>query len=664
MPSLQAFGRHWNIASDDFVFPGLTDLFARGAWVLISVAIFIVHNPFECNSVSWLPLVVVMLALNIVSAGLSISLALLSAQGSVMNTERRRHVPMLLYARLPIFLTEIAWTAWTTLIAFNVLDNASHMCRISTGIRIAVVLELFLVFSTLFGVFLVFNPIDGRRMDRSMVDERLYWRKRFFLCKMGQDSLVREAIDDIATLVAFYFVDTDFVLSDIIAGLLLLVHSPNKRIPPSLDSLQSVVKSRPEWMQIPNCLEMANRYLGFSVAVYGWPFYVLTNCACYSWCLLCRQLCNTSKGVASDEFVVVADNCCSCHRSAFMLRLDADCRLYFLSLRNRLFEVPFAVLVDDKTRAVVIAIRGSASFMDLITDLSLSDELLGNSVDVDSDPILRNDKELDGRGEVRVHKGMLRGARYVYETLMSNHVLEDLELKYPDYCLVVCGHSLGGGIGSLLALLLKAKYPDVRCYAFAPPGPVISENGIPDTERNTLSIVLGDDVIPRMTTHSIHLLKQEIEREIVSTDRAKYEVLIKGFFKLFLAYPFELHSTSADTDTVSTRNLCRAESAIVPPSLLQPPSAEQWRDGAGIRHLRPPGHLLHLAYNDENNVELRWIPHTAFYEIQLNASMIRDHWIFNIDKALSKAANAFVNAGGGNEHQQQQHDDRRPIFKA
>lgn len=43
------------------------------------------------------------------------------------------------------------------------------------------------------------------------------------------------------------------------------------------------------------------------------------------------------------------------------------------------------------------------------------DEIL--SVDVDADPILRQDTSLDGNGEIRVHRGMLRSARYVYDTL-------------------------------------------------------------------------------------------------------------------------------------------------------------------------------------------------------------------------------------------------------
>lgn len=36
--------------------------------------------------------------------------------------------------------------------------------------------------------------------------------------------------------------------------------------------------------------------------------------------------------------------------------------------------------------------------------------------------------------------------------------------------LVITGHSLGAGVAALLAILLRHKYPDLRCFAFAPPG--------------------------------------------------------------------------------------------------------------------------------------------------------------------------------------------------
>ena len=67
---------------------------------------------------------------------------------------------------------------------------------------------------------------------------------------MRQDNQVREALDDIAALLSTFFEESDYVLSDIIAGLLLLVHSPHKRIPPAIGPAEKVGKSLPNWMKV------------------------------------------------------------------------------------------------------------------------------------------------------------------------------------------------------------------------------------------------------------------------------------------------------------------------------------------------------------------------------------------------------------------------------
>jgi sn1-specific diacylglycerol lipase len=38
------------------------------------------------------------------------------------------------------------------------------------------------------------------------------------------------------------------------------------------------------------------------------------------------------------------------------------------------------------------------------------------------------------------------------------------------YKLIVTGHSLGAGAAVLLAMMLKAQYPEVKCIGFGPPG--------------------------------------------------------------------------------------------------------------------------------------------------------------------------------------------------
>lgn len=56
---------------------------------------------------------------------------------------------------------------------------------------------------------------------------------------------------------------------------------------------------------------------------------------------------------------------------------------------------------------------------------------------------------------MRVHRGMLKSARYVLETLKQHNILDNLTKMFPTYNLVVCGHSLGAGVATLLTLLLK-----------------------------------------------------------------------------------------------------------------------------------------------------------------------------------------------------------------
>lgn len=39
-----------------------------------------------------------------------------------------------------------------------------------------------------------------------------------------------------------------------------------------------------------------------------------------------------------------------------------------------------------------------------------------------------------------------------------------------EYELLIVGHSLGAGVGSILAILLKNDYPNLKCFSYSPPG--------------------------------------------------------------------------------------------------------------------------------------------------------------------------------------------------
>ena len=122
---------------------------------------------------------------------------------------------------------------------------------------------------------------------------------------------------------------------------------------------------------------------------------------------------------------------------------------------SNMFQLPFCVLADHKTSNIVIAIRGSISIRDAFTDLTASSERF----------------EAEGLPhDTMAHKGMIIGANYVAKRLREVGIIDKALAMYPEYGLMLTGHSLGAGVAALLALMIRPKYPDLKVYAFATPG--------------------------------------------------------------------------------------------------------------------------------------------------------------------------------------------------
>lgn len=117
--------------------------------------------------------------------------------------------------------------------------------------------------------------------------------------------------------------------------------------------------------------------------------------------------------------------------------------------------MPFCVIADHKTASIVIAIRGSISLRDMFTDLTATSE------------------KFEAKGlppDTMAHKGMAYGANYVARRLKEVNILDKALALYPQYGLVLTGHSLGAGVACLLALKIRHKYSDLKVYAFSTPG--------------------------------------------------------------------------------------------------------------------------------------------------------------------------------------------------
>lgn len=113
------------------------------------------------------------------------------------------------------------------------------------------------------------------------------------------------------------------------------------------------------------------------------------------------------------------------------------------------------MIADHKTRNIVIAIRGSISLRDIFTDLTATSDRF----------------EAEGLPpDTMAHKGMAIGADYVQRRLRETGIVDKALARYPEYGLVLTGHSLGAGVAALLALKIRPRYPDLKVYAFATPG--------------------------------------------------------------------------------------------------------------------------------------------------------------------------------------------------
>lgn len=76
--------------------------------------------------------------------------------------------------------------------------------------------------------------------------------------------------------------------------------------------------------------------------------------------------------------------------------------------------------------------------------------------------------------------------------------------------LVVTGHSLGAGAAALVSLKLRCVHASLRCFAFSPPGGLVTRRLAAAMGGWTTAVAAGKDLIPRTSVASLrHLMVRE-----------------------------------------------------------------------------------------------------------------------------------------------------------
>jgi len=161
--------------------------------------------------------------------------------------------------------------------------------------------------------------------------------------------------------------------------------------------------------------------------------------------------------------------------------------LCYANFVNGIAQSPYAIIIDEETKSVVLTIRGTLSVDDMVIDFQYNPVSLKKA-----------GKVCGFAGEKHFcHAGFLTRCKWLYNDIKEKKVLKTLfsdSSPYKDYPLIVCGHSLGAGCAAVLSVMLRPMYHSLKCFAYCPPGAVFNENMCKICDHFITCIVRQDDL--------------------------------------------------------------------------------------------------------------------------------------------------------------------------
>lgn len=248
-----------------------------------------------------------------------------------------------------------------------------------------------------------------------------------------------------------------------------------------------------------------------AIGIYGWPIYVW-----YSPFYWFRVFGCFSK--PTEDQVFDHDNALQGNRASFVgytgIRRES---LVYLNCYNFVFQAPYSIVKDADRKELIISVRGSMSFYDFITDGLAKVEPMHPEELPDDIP---------DRDATRTHYGMLRTARSLFADLQvgsRKQLFWDFARRYcsvngarisrtagrKEWKIVVCGHSMGAGVGAILAVMLKKEFPSTKAFLYAPPMMFDPQTAL-WTKSFMTTAVYSDDIVPRLSIANVTRLRDDM----------------------------------------------------------------------------------------------------------------------------------------------------------
>ncbi len=595
MTKLSLFKRKWDVASDDLFIPFVYGTLSHIVWLLFNVVILLrLQHAIPCNNQSQLLIYISLgILLSFILILIESTIARISIKGTIAFPIPRRSISNWLYAHIVIILIEFAnQINGLYLLHFHTptLDCGNNndtvlIIKVMTYLSITTMLLYYLL-----GMLLM---LSSQKKGLSQAERVSSWRAWMTCFCFGhhrpissghadrqrslQASIANDTISSVATVLSKVFSETEYSTSDMIVGIYL--YSKNQKLstqtassfandntpllsfsPPIHPIKGGQATNRPLTgnQDVKAVLLDVKHYFTFAEAIYGLPLYLFTD-TCRIFDYICGCGCKKPRYTPNDLRYVqqhIAEPgwpfCClnMCSTDAAETRHtyenllldiqhDNNIKILHLSTENHLGMSPFIVSLDLVKKKIVIAIRGTLSTADVLVDLNCE---------------LKSLKDNQTNITFKTHSGILMTANNILQRIEERGLIADVmrDARFEQFGIVCCGHSLGAGVASILAFLLRQTYPQTKCFAYAPPASIVTAEGRWLFEQFATSVVLGDDLVCRLSLTSLLKLRNNVIDTLRHCHSSKLQIYRQGLLSLL---PTSLVRQPPQTGSASPRTM-------------------------------------------------------------------------------------------------------------